>query len=211
MFSRERRIVASFGAANLIRCGDGHWELRGGPPEDHAAAREWCSMFQHEATFPSARLPVGNPEASAAKSAPTRILIADDDPTVRGSLAAVLESEGYVVDEARNGVEAVARAVIVSPNLVLLDLSMPQWDGWAAFSRLKQAAPRLPTIVITARPNQYGEAVRLRVDAFMEKPLNIPVLVRAIQRLIREGDSRQTRRAADSAFVTELLGGGDSR
>jgi len=47
------KLVASFGAARLIRHRDGRWELSGGSSADHAAAREWCSLFRHEATFPS--------------------------------------------------------------------------------------------------------------------------------------------------------------
>jgi CheY-like chemotaxis protein len=118
----------------------------------------------------------------------------DDDSLVRGSLAAVLVSEGYLVDEARNGIEAVSRAIEHSPDLVLLDLNMPHWDGWTAFSQLDRVTPLLPVVVITARPNQYEKAVRLGVDAFMEKPLNIPVLVRAIKRLTSEDEKRHDRR-----------------
>ncbi len=135
-----------------------------------------------------------------------RILIVDDDAVVRGSLAAVLESEGYLVDEARNGVEAVTRAVQHAPDLVLLDLNMPHWDGWTTFSQLDQVVALLPTIVITARPNQYEQAVRLGVDAFMEKPLNIHVLVGAIKRLTSQDTHRHTRNVTNPAFVTELLG-----
>jgi CheY-like chemotaxis protein len=202
----EGKKVASFGAAKLIRYGDGRWELRGGPPKDQAAAREWYSLFQHEATFPTAPLPLTVEQPGASKTAYSRILIADDDSVVRGSLAAVLESEGYVVDEARNGVEAVTRAIEQLPDLVLLDLNMPNWDGWTAFSQLDRVTPLLPVIVITARPNQYQKAVRLGVDAFMEKPLNIPVLVRAIKRLTSEDATRHVRRITNPAFVTELLG-----
>jgi len=133
------------------------------------------------------------------------VLIADDDSLVRGSLAAVLESEGFVVDEAQNGFEAVTRAIEHQPNLVLLDLKMPEWDGWTAFSRLDRVTPLVPIIVITARPNQYEKAVRLGVDAFMEKPLNIPILVRAIKRLTSEEEERHFRRITNPAFTTELL------
>ena len=87
---------------------------------------------------------------------------------------------------------------------------MPHWDGWTAFSQLDRVTPLLPVIVITARPNQYERAVRLGVDAFMEKPLNIPVLVRAIKRLASEDTNRHTRRITNPAFVTELLSGGHS-
>ena len=136
---------------------------------------------------------------------PKRVLIADDDPLVRGSLAAVLESEGFLVDEAEYGLETVSRAVHNYPDLVLLDLNMPKLDGWAAFARLDHARPLVPVIVITARPHQYKEAVRLGVDAFMEKPLNIPNLVRAIKRLTSEDEKRHTQRITSRNFVTRLL------
>lgn len=134
-----------------------------------------------------------------------RILVADDDAPVRAALADVLEAEGYVVDEARNGIEAVTCALEHSPDLVLLDLNMPHWDGWKAFERLDKIRPLLPVIVITARPNQYQEAVRLGVDAFMEKPLNLAVLLDAIQLLVNESPERRLARVTDRGFVTRLL------
>jgi DNA-binding response OmpR family regulator len=124
---------------------------------------------------------------------------------VRGSLASVLESEGFVVDEAHNGIEAVTCAIECSPDLVLLDLNMPHWDGWTAFAKLDRVRPLVPVIIITARPNQYEEAVRLGVDAFLEKPLNFRVLVGAIKRLTGESKNRHLRRITDPRFVTELL------
>jgi DNA-binding response OmpR family regulator len=133
------------------------------------------------------------------------ILVADDDAMVRAALAALLESEGYAVDEARNGTETVTRAIERSPDLVLLDLNMPKLDGWRAFVRLDHVTPLVPVIVITARPHQYKEAVRLGVDAFMEKPLNIPVLLRAIKRLVSETPEQHVSRVTSRAFVTRLL------
>ena len=150
-------------------------------------------------------LPLSTQRGEAAKPVHNRVLIADDDPTVRGSLAAVLESEGFEVDEARNGIEAVTRAIQHAPDLVLLDLNMPNADGWTAFSQLDRVTPLLPVIVITARPNQYQEAVRLGVDGFMEKPLNIPILVNAVKRLTSENKDCHIRRITNRAFVTRLL------
>ncbi len=189
-----------------IRHSDGRWELRDGSAKAHPVVRESRSLVQDEATVPSARLPLIAPQPEASKAVHNHILIADDDSLVRGSLAAVLESEGYVVDEARNGIEAVNHAVEHSPDLVLLDLNMPHWDGWMAFSQLDRVTPLVPVIVITARPNQYDKAVRLGVDAFMEKPLDIPILVRAIKRLTSEDEKRHVRRITNRAFVTQLLG-----
>ncbi len=181
---------------------------RGDTAKLNAAACERHSAFQPDAASPSASLPLTMEQPTARKALPKRVLIAEDDLAVRGSLAAVLESEGYVVDEARNGVEAVTRAIENLPDLVLLDLNMPHWDGWTAFSQLDRATPLLPIIVITARPNQYEKAVRLGVDAFMEKPLNIPILVGAIKRLTGEDEKRHVRRITNRAFVTQLLGSG---
>ena len=157
-------------------------------------------------TFPGRPLPSATPPPKATKAIHNRILIADDDALVRGSLAAVLESEGFVVDEAQNGVEAVTRAIERKPGLILLDLNMPHWDGWTAFSQLDRVTPLLPVIVITARPNQYQKAVKLGVDAFMEKPLNIPILVGAIKNLTAEDESHHVRRITNRTFVTRLLG-----
>ena len=88
---------------------------------------------------------------------------------------------------------------------------MSQGDGWTAFRQLERVKPLLPVIVITARPNQYPEAVRVGVDAFMEKPLNIPVLVHAIKRLTSENEARHVTRITNREFVTQLLGNTDSR
>jgi CheY-like chemotaxis protein len=138
-----------------------------------------------------------------------RILVADDDAMVRAALAGVLESEGYLVDQAPNGIEAVTRAIERSPDLVLLDLNMPHWDGWKAFARLEQVKPLLPVIVITAQPDRYEQAVALGVDAFMEKPLNIPVLLGAIKHLVNEQREDRLGRIADRAIVTHLLQSGE--
>ena len=165
--------------------------------------REWDLLFQRKDTVVS--LPLPNPAEPPPSEETPRILIADDDPVVRGSLAAVLESENYIVKEARNGIEAVTQAIKLVPGLVLLDINMPHWDGWTAFSQLERVTPLLPVIVITARPNQYEKAVRLGVDAFMEKPLNIALLIRAIRRLTREEGSLRMRRITNPAFVTEWL------
>jgi DNA-binding response OmpR family regulator len=200
-----------FGIGELLDTVRHVLQASGGDTTKHnAAAHEWRSAFRPDAASPNPSLPLTAERPKAPNALPKRVLIAEDDSVVRGSLAAVLESEGYVVDEARNGIEAVTRAIEHLPDLVLLDLNMPHWDGWRAFSQLDRVTPLLPVVVITARPNQYKEAVRLGVDAFMEKPLNIPILVRAIKRLTSEGEKRHDRRITNPAFVTQLLGSENS-
>lgn len=135
-----------------------------------------------------------------------RVLVADDDALVRGSLAAVLQSEGFAVEEAADGEQAIRRAILHPPDLVLLDLNMPRMDGWTAFGELDRIRPMVPVIVITARPHQYIEAVSRGVDAFMEKPLDIPMLVRAVKCLASEDENGRARRISDRNFVTRRLG-----
>jgi len=149
--------------------------------------------------------PASQPQENGIRPNHPHVLIVDDDQTVRGSLAAALESDGFTVEEAGGGIEAVHWAAQYPVDLVLLDLNMPRGDGWTAFRELDRVTPLLPVIVITARPNQYEEAVRVGVDAFMEKPLDIPVLMRAIKKLTSEGEERHVGRITNRAFVTQWL------
>lgn len=178
---------------------------------NNALRESAAAATANAASFVQAPVLRSLPQASKVKPDHPCVLIVDDDQTVRGSLAAALESEGYAVEEAGGGVEAVHWAANHPIDLVLLDLNMPHGDGWDAFRELDRVTPLLPVIVITARPNQYEEAVRVGVDAFMEKPLNIPVLVRAIKRFTSEGEDRHVSRITNRSFVTQWLCCTDSR
>src|SRR2546428_13696378 len=83
-----------------------------------------------------------------------RILVVDDDPSVRGMLARVLVGESYLVWSAGNGAEALEIAAGVPIDLVLLDLNMPVKSGWDTLERLMADQPMLTVIIITDRPNQ---------------------------------------------------------
>src|SRR5262245_26652366 len=117
-----------------------------------------------------------------------KILLADDDSAVRKSLAKVLESEGFDVLLAENGREAVREFIAEPPDLVLLDINMPDKNGWDAFRLMETLHPFVPVIVITARPNQFERAVLEGVDALMEKPLDFALLLQTIERLLKEGE-----------------------
>lgn len=131
-----------------------------------------------------------------------RILLTDDDPGVRGSLSAVLVSEGYVVIPASDGQQALELAASTEVDLVLLDLNMPRMNGWDTFERLTAEHPLLPVIIVTARPNQLFTAVGAGVGALLEKPMDIPVLLRTIQRLLAE--SVETRLARIAGQETDF-------
>jgi DNA-binding NarL/FixJ family response regulator len=85
-------------------------------------------------------------------SEPIRILIADDHPVVRDGLVAILgtQPDFAVVGEAGNGRDAIARVEATQPDVVLLDLEMPDMDGVEALRHLRAAQPTLPVLVFTA-------------------------------------------------------------
>ena len=112
------------------------------------------------------------------------ILVADDDATIRNALAAVLRSEDYDVRLAENGRVAVRQFLAGPPDLILLDLNMPDTDGWQAFEVMARLAPYVPVIVITARPYQARRAAEAGIDMLLEKPLEIPVLLETIRKLL---------------------------
>jgi len=134
-----------------------------------------------------------------------RILLADDDESVRKMVARVLESEDYEVLPAKTGREAVAKFMSGSPDLILLDLNMPEQDGWQAFGWISHQHPFVPVIIITARPNQYPRAVDMGIDALMEKPLDLPVLLRTIRDLLAEPEDQRVARLTDRNFTTARL------
>jgi DNA-binding response OmpR family regulator len=114
-----------------------------------------------------------------------RILLADGDEPVRKMLARVLESAGYVVLHASTPSQAASQLDSVRPNLVLLDMPSPKDHGWLACEAITHASPSVPVIVITSWPNQSELAMKRGVDVLMEKPLDMPLLLKNIQDLLR--------------------------
>lgn len=113
------------------------------------------------------------------------ILIVDDDRSVREALANVLLSENYQTIIAPNGAVGIDMATDNSIDLVLLDLNMPKKDGWETFETLNSRFPDLPILIITARSNQLFRALAAEAVALMEKPLDVPELLRTIERLLK--------------------------
>jgi CheY-like chemotaxis protein len=122
------------------------------------------------------RMASSSPNSGSAKT----ILVADDDAVLRESLAAVLRAEEFAVRLAENGRVAVREFLNGPPDLILLDLNMPDTDGWRAFEVMARLAPDVPVVVITARPDQARRAAEAGIDMLLEKPLDIPTLLEAM-------------------------------
>lgn len=123
-----------------------------------------------------------------------RILLVDDDAIVRDSLNNVLTGEGYCVIPAENGQQALDVANTLPVDLALLDLNMPVKNGWDTFERLTTDHPTIPIIIITARPNQLFTAVGVGVVALLEKPMDIPTLLRTMEELLTETATQRLAR-----------------
>src|SRR5918992_5508758 len=95
-----------------------------------------------------------------------RVLVVDDHPLTRGALSALLEHNGFaVVGEAADGEDAIDRAHVLQPDLVLLDLTMPSLSGLEALPRLRTAAPEAEVVVLTASGTEENLLGAIRAGA----------------------------------------------
>jgi DNA-binding NtrC family response regulator len=122
------------------------------------------------------------------------VLIIDDDSGVRRAIRSVLQNAGYEVSTAADAEEATARFIPGQIGLVLLDLSLPQRSGWDVLEHLTSRQPTIPIIVITGLPDQYPSAVAAGVGALMEKPIEAPALLKAMDELLAEPAEARLRR-----------------
>jgi two-component system, OmpR family, response regulator len=125
-----------------------------------------------------------------------RILVVDDDDSVREVVCRILAAEGYLIQGASDGNEALEIAAVNQIDLVLLDLNMPGQSGWETFERLRKDHPLLSVIIITGRSNQVFTALGAGVGALLEKPLDFPRLLQTVSQLLAEpAESRVARMA----------------
>ena len=115
-----------------------------------------------------------------------RLLLVDDLPSIRDSLSRLLRRQGYHVALAENGREAIERVSAERFDLVLLDLSMPELNGWEALKRIVALKPGLPVVITTAHPHQRSWVEPSGAWALLEKPLEIPLLLGTIRELTHE-------------------------
>lgn len=119
-----------------------------------------------------------------------RILIVDDSPTVRMFEVLTLRAQGYAVFEATNGVEALAEIARHPPDLVLLDVVMPDMDGIECCRRIKSnwRTKHIGVVMLTTRgkPDQMDEAYDAGCDDYLTKPVSRVALTTKVRRLLSE-------------------------
>jgi len=125
-------------------------------------------------------------QISNGKQTGKRILVVDDDPQIRESLRKVLRAEGYDVLLAADGQEGVAKANTDRIDLLLLDVSLPDMSGWDVFGSVTSLNPFLPILIITGRTDQKQIVTLSGVSALIQKPLDVPELLRTIADMLAE-------------------------
>lgn len=115
----------------------------------------------------------------------SKILVADDDKSTRELISIVLEDEGYDVVTAMNGLETVEIAAKEKPDLIVLDIMMPQMDGYEALNKIKEneELARIPILVITARTIKIYEKISKGLGAVdhITKPFSPDELLEKIK------------------------------
>lgn len=143
-----------------------------------------------------------------------RLLVVDDEPNVLRAVAATLREEGYEVQTARSGAEALLRIAESTPDLIVSDIRMPSMDGYAFARRLRSAAQTdlIPIVFLTAKDGTQDriEGFRAGVDAYLMKPFEPDELVAVIHNILNRVQRTHARvarlvsasdQAAEKTFI----------
>ncbi|MFJ4717326.1 response regulator transcription factor [Streptomyces sp. NPDC088785] len=122
----------------------------------------------------------------------TRLLVVDDEPAILDVLVTSLEFLGYEVDQATTGLAALAAVRDRAPHLVLLDVMLPDIDGFEVVRRLRRAASTTPVVFLTAR--ESGQDVvgglDLGADDYITKPFRLAEVAARVRAVLRRGERR---------------------
>jgi len=135
------------------------------------------------------RAPVSEPTAAA-----TRILVVDDEPTIVEVIAMALKYQGFEVSTAATGKEALQQVDRVKPHLMVLDVGLPDLEGFEVADRLGASADRVPIIFLTARDATEDKLRGLASgDDYVTKPFSLEELVARIRAVLRRSLDEQTQ------------------
>ena len=117
----------------------------------------------------------------------TKILAVDDDAQIRKMLQVILEAEGYKFEPAKNANEAIRLASSLNPNLIILDLGLPDMDGLDVLTQIRQNS-NIPVIILSARDQDesVSKALNLGADDYVVKPFSTDVFLARINANIRK-------------------------
>jgi DNA-binding response OmpR family regulator len=123
-----------------------------------------------------------------------RVLVVDDDADIRGLVRELLERAGYEVVEGANGREGLRALYSASPDLVLLDVSMPELDGWQTLERIRDVSD-VPVVMLTARAGELEKVRGLKAgaDDYVTKPFGRQELLARVEAHLRRAGDRDEK------------------
>ena len=132
-----------------------------------------------------------------------KVLIADDEKDVLEVMEKRISAEGYTVVTARDGQEAWDKIVSESPDVILLDLTMPKMDGLMVLKNLREHPPSAkwqPVIIVSARGEleDMKKGFTLEADHYLAKPCDIEVILRGIKLMVSLIPQRKSKPEMDS-------------
>jgi putative nucleotidyltransferase with HDIG domain len=136
----------------------------------------------------------------------SRILVVDDDPSVRNVLSALLTAEGYSVTLAAGAIEALALAEASEPHLVISDMKMPERDGLWLLDQMRQERPEVAVVMLTGYGDTEAavECLRRGATDYLLKPPKVTDLVRAIERALARRRIEMARRNYQSSLQQKV-------
>jgi PAS domain S-box-containing protein len=186
---------------DLMMPGMDGWTLLEHLASDPDAARVPVVVVSGATQLRPGRIPVGIPvlsktadfdrliakvRATLGSRANATIVVAEDDDDLRGVLAAQLSRQGHVVMQARDGAEALALVARHQVDLLVLDLAMPNVDGFEVLRQMQVASAQVPVIVVSGSDRGATElsALRLGANVYLSKPVNAAALAEEVTRLL---------------------------
>ncbi len=135
-----------------------------------------------------------------------RLLIIDDDTTLVAALEMYLAREGYTVHLAGNGTEGLKSFYALRPDLVILDVMMPQMDGWETCRRIRELST-VPIIMLTAKGMETDRVMGLKLgaDDYVPKPFSLKELVARIEAILRRTRRSETPSKPGVLYVSSDL------
>ena len=133
-----------------------------------------------------------------------RILVVDDDENIRNTVKAILEDEGYLVDLATTGKEAIQRTEETTYTVALLDIRLPDMEGIELLKLMKDAVPRTRKIIVTGYPSMQNAVTALNnsADAYLVKPVDIEKLLKTVEEQII---AQENEKAFSEQKVAEFI------
>ena len=136
-----------------------------------------------------------------------RILIVEDDEALSDGLARILKSEGYASHAAPRGELAIQAASGAHFDLVILDIGLPDLDGFEVLRRLRERGHRMPVLVLTARDavDDRVHGLDLGADDYLVKPFAMPELAARVRALVRRSQSQRGPRVEHGPLVLDMV------